>query len=127
MESLNRIAKDLKKNEFSFRKKGRRPNDLKSLLMRQPHHFLQIFLQRASVEQFVINACFSCQDQYGKNQKISECTEIAGDDIRHGIDHASLHISSSKPVCSEFPAKAEEKKNAKVASASRYTFVFFMV
>lgn len=34
MESLNRIAKDLKKNEFSFRKKGRRPNDLKSLLMR---------------------------------------------------------------------------------------------
>ena len=44
MESLNRIAKDLKKNEFSFRKKGRRPNDLKSLLMRQPHHFLQIFL-----------------------------------------------------------------------------------
>ena len=35
MESLNRIAKELKKNELSFRKKGRRPNDLKSL-MRQP-------------------------------------------------------------------------------------------
>ena len=34
MESLNHIAKDLKKNIISFRK-GRRPNDLKSL-MRQP-------------------------------------------------------------------------------------------
>ena len=34
MESLNHIAKDLKKNVISFRK-GRRPNDLKSL-MRQP-------------------------------------------------------------------------------------------
>ena len=34
MESLNHIAKDLKKNVISFRKR-RRPNDLKSL-MRQP-------------------------------------------------------------------------------------------